>query len=345
MMKIGPQMLGRTVVCPRCEKKVEVPLESDPKAEELFRFIKEKRAREKQQGKHDAAETFEALTDEDKDLMLTPPPLLPGTTEKPIGEFNEGIFEHLESDEIDCWIKEFWNSNAERSGIIQKSTKDGEAGKSRPESLATGIEDADSALRNRGARTLVRLLLMIVFLLGGIVGFLLHALTDYLHRDSNTAVTTTLLLDSNTTLVRGLLTYRDDNGNTLPDADAVVVILPKDHVPAMPWTSGGLRPNDPNYDPMSENVQQIEELGGQFLRTGTDGYFVAEILLQGHYILLTISSHATRSEARKEIDPVILNDLKRFFRNPVDLVDNYCFQKDEFYFVPGVYFIRQTFVP
>jgi len=299
-MKIGPQMFGRIVVCPQCGKRIEVPFESDPKAEALYYFMKQQRAGEK-------------------------------ATEQAV---RKGPL--TEPDEFDRWIDEFWMSVPDHhieGNAVPPPWKPAES------------EQAQSALAplwNRQTRWLFRLLLVVVFLLGCFGGFILHFLfVSGRAGGRETSAVPETATSSQNIRVEGELSYRNSEGARMPDADAVVLFLPLDRIPAIPISSHGLVPNDVRFDPDGEASQQIKELGGVFQRTGADGSFAFPLRDEGRYLALTISSHLHRDE--QGLSPATIRDLQRFFRDPHELLGDYCYAREEYDVKPGTYLIRQTF--
>jgi hypothetical protein len=54
-----------------------------------------------------------------------------------------------------------------------------------------------------------------------------------------------------------------------------------------------------------------------------------------------ISAHSKHSDP--EPDATTIRELKRFFRNPKELLGDYHFSREEYEFDQGKYLIRQTF--
>ncbi len=76
-------------------------------------------------------------------------------------------------------------------------------------------------------------------------------------------------------------------------------------------------------------------------RTGAMGEFFLPLRKSGRFWVLMISSHAKRDEA-EPIDNNTLVELRRFFRNPAELIGEYCFALEEYDFDRGNYVLKET---
>lgn len=300
-------MFGRIVVCPQCGQRIEVPFESDPNAESLYRFMKQKRAEEK------AARSEDTPTVDRTD------------------------FEDLEPDEVDRWIDEFWATVPENGDVSRDRIPHPHRPPGGPGSVAESVELTLGAFATGKTWFHFNVLLVIVFLLGVCGGFLFHyVLVGFPEREQPRAAAELPLA------VEGRLQYRTPEGDRIPDADAVVLLLPLDRIPALTVSGSGLRPDDKGAEPGAA-AQVIEEWGGVFRRTGVDGSFGFSLPLEGRYLVLAISSHARREVL--ESDPATLQQLSRFFRDPLELLEEYCFVCEEYDFVRGTTILRYTFTP
>lgn len=337
MMKVGPQMFGRTVVCPQCGGRLEVPFQSDPKAEDLYRFMKQKRAEEK--SAISAISVVDAAVGKTSVSRPASAKSEPRTTDLP---FQREKFEELEPDEVDRWIEEFWATIPENGDSAIRNVpvpkKRAERQHSESEGFIGSVEDLAESYRNRSVRILFRLALAAVFVVGLFAGFALHVAV----RDADRSARNTMQTEdfSDKAVIRGELYYRGLDGRRIPDADAVVIFLPADRIPAVPISCTELGPGGG----MGENrdgMTQIEELGGAFCRTGADGTFSQDFQRSGRYLALMISAHVRRSGP--ELPPETLLDLQRFFSDPAVLLGEYRFVREEYEIGRGVHFIRETF--
>jgi hypothetical protein len=286
-------MAGISVICPQCGKNVTVPPQSVPKAEQLYQFLKQKRTEAKS----------------------VPNPITGNPPAVPLDPSNlEETFGNIGENELSRWLDEFWTT----------VSTDGDFNGEYPESAVNGtVPDADIAatlVRYQQFIVLYKILLGVVFLVGIALGLFAHAL--YVRHEI--AASTAKLAHTQKNVVIGNLYYLDVNGERLPDADAVVIFLPMDRLPPFKFASSGLRPADRLE---GDNVQQIEEFGGRCLRTGADGSFEFPYQKDRRYFVLMISAHVERENS--EIDLASLRTLKKYFRNPVELLDQFCFHYEE----------------
>ena len=367
MMKIGSQMVGRIVVCPQCGAKLEVPTQSDPQAEALYQFMKKKRAQEKAAqilGSVEPKRQIPLPTAQPapppppKAAVPTPPPTakpkpsvptLPTTTQpvpKPVHQEPppEESFEELEPDEVDLWIDEFWATVPETDGEFDPNSIPHTLKHAPVDGPTNDLESASAAVRYRQTVVLFRVWLSIVFLVGLIAGIYIHSVyADFRNRRTARVGTGEAVTESDDRTVQGNLYYRGFDGRPMPDADAVVILLPLDrNAPAVPMSIEGLRPNDEMIAPNVDGAQQITELGGHFLRTGADGAFSVSLKTPGRFLVLMISSHARRNDGM-EPETAAIRELGRFFRTPEDLLGQYGFALEEYDFMQGKYMLHRTF--
>lgn len=339
MMKIGPQMFGRTVACPQCGGQIKVPFESDPKAEELYRFMKTRRAEERvtPQSSDSARESTDKASGR-KDLPAKPRPskaaspgAVPAGKTVPAGGSELREIERLDTEEIDHWIEEFWAT------IPEDEAGRGEMPVPTRPVMPDRPDRSTDPMDRHVSRSAFLVILSVALFLGFSAGLVAHYLFSGVRaetRDKERPVAQKIL-------VSGKLFYRNVLGKRTPDADAVVLLLPQTRAPAFPVSTKGLRPNDEHFDPNGENVAKIEEFGGVFRRTGADGSFSASLPDQGRYLVLLISSHEKRDDAELELETE--EELRRFFRQPAELIGDYCYYLEEYDIGPGMSMIRQTF--
>ncbi len=112
-------------------------------------------------------------------------------------------------------------------------------------------------------------------------------------------------------LIRGSAHYRNDRGLKTPDADAAIVIVPKDAIAEHKIDIKGLRPRDPAPTEKNPAIQAIELLDGAYARTDRIGKF-SVVLRPGEYWVLALSRHAARP-ASQPPKPDDLDLLGRYF--------------------------------
>ena len=190
-------------------------------------------------------------------------------------------------------------------------------------------QSADSVLiralwRDPVALRLVVVLFAVVFLVGIGCGIVMRPLLFPGRGGAG------LPRSGNVVTVAGKLTFETPDERPLPDVDAVVIFLPTAGIPNVPLNGRGLRPQEgtESSEP-SDVIQQIEELGGKHIYTDAEGKFSLSVDVAGRYLGILISSHAIRPEEAKwnaETD----RKLRRFFREPSELLGDYQFRCDEY---------------
>lgn len=323
MMKIGPQMLGQTVVCPQCGQRLQVPFQSDPTAEKLYLHLKQRRLQEKT-GLPTTATTTEAPA-------IEPPKNEPRSTQtQSVQPEQKQLL--AESEELDRWIDEFWATPENDSVPVPHSNRPGRAvdpNISAAYPVTTVLTDYESK-QKRILTGLIAVLMLMVGLTIGFVGrgFLLEPnRTDSIEQDTPVGKMPQL---------KGRLFYADRAGHQVCDADAVVILLPGNRPPAVQIQGQGLGPQANR--PYSDSIQQIEELGGAYTRTGAEGEFNLELREPGEYFLLAISAHGTRSSEPLEDGPKQF--LLRYFRDPEELLGKSRFALEEYRFESGTNIIQ-----
>lgn len=329
-MKIGQQMFGRTVVCPQCSTRIEVPFESDPKAEELYRLMKEKRGKAKDgSGQPDKGAVSPSVAET---------PVLKnqaGPARKESGGPDIGTADDYEFDRV---IEDFWATVHVEDLLPENANESGPVGPMQRTSSGADTDTSGSGCRWIRMGLPVLALLTVMILSSFFLGIVFHRffVLNYFARATSESTEATAQV-----FVAGKLYYQNILGKRTPDADAVVILLPQDYAPPTAVSSRGLGPNDERFDPNGESVTQIEEFGGIYHRTGADGSFSVSANIGGRYFVLLISSHEKRD--LMEIDPNTISDLRRFFRNPTELIGEYCFSLDEYDLGPGTHQIRHVF--
>jgi hypothetical protein len=119
-------------------------------------------------------------------------------------------------------------------------------------------------------------------------------------------------------LIRGSVHYRNDRGLKTPDADAVIVIVPKDAIAEHKIDIKGLRPRDPAPTEKNPAIQAIELLDGAYARADRMGKF-SVVLRPGSYWVLALSRHVARP-ASQPPKPDDLDLLGRYFLRGGDLL-------------------------
>lgn len=120
-------------------------------------------------------------------------------------------------------------------------------------------------------------------------------------------------------LVAGKVTYKASGGGLLPDAGAVIVVLPQDAKPEQKAPIEGLIPAAPFPVPTDPGLQSIQSIGGEYTRADVNGEFRLRVPDRGKYHVLVLSRNARRrpSEELRRSDLAQLGD---FFMPAPDLL-------------------------
>ncbi|MDR0335480.1 MAG: hypothetical protein LBI18_00135 [Planctomycetaceae bacterium] len=333
MIQIGAQRAGQPVVCPQCGERLTVPARSVEQAETLYLFLKQKRLAEKNAKKITIPSSRQSA---ELSLQNT----VRNKKNEEIDDEPNFSLEELNTEDVDRWIKEFWTTQPkdEQLALEQPQTTTPVLPAA---SVIANHETTALTMRHQETWFLFRTWLFIVFLFGLVGGIGICSFFNGLRKNTSGNVGSAKSVLSAEYYVTGKLYYRGFDGKRIPDADAVVLLLPLDRIPTFPISGEGLRPNDDQHLLMEDSVQQIKEIGGVFQRTDADGNFSIQYENQGRYLMLMISSHAKRSDDAP--DAATIRELKRFFRNPQELLGDYSFSHEEYELSQGTYIIRQTF--
>ena len=313
MLKIGTSKMGSVVDCPRCHKPVVVPLQSVPQAEQLYQMLKKMHSEEK----------------------VVPPPASsiipePSTPESAWDELGGNV----DDADLNRWIDELWKTNPAASpqdSFSQLALA--------PLSMPTSTSDEEVTLlalqkQHKFTVTLLYVSSAIALFVGIILGIAIHAFFVpsnhfYLQHMAGHSV--------GASEVTGTLLYRNENGDSWPDVDAVILCLPMEQQVAQLLSWQGLRPNDTvNHD----TVQRIQEMGGMYARADVNGSFTLQYREGIQYFVILISANQKRVS---EIKPSVLRELARHFRNP-DQFGESCLFTDKYEWHGGTQSLgRHTF--
>ncbi|MDR2705285.1 MAG: hypothetical protein LBC02_05870 [Planctomycetaceae bacterium] len=353
LIQIGAQRAGQLVVCPQCGERLTVPAQSVAQAETLYLFLKQKRLAEKNGQKFDSPPSQNSTDSPlpvpvQKQIQKQIPEQIQEQVqvqENRNGETDEepnGSLEEVDPEDMDRWIKEFWTTQPNENKTVTENIPAPTSVQPIPvQPVAENHEAAALTIRQQETWFLFRTWLFIVFLFGLVGGFGLCSFFTDIRKNISAFNGSAKPVLSSDNFVTGKLYYRGFDGERIPDADAVVILLPLDRIPTFPISGVGLRPSDNQFSSTEDSVQQIKEIGGVFQRTDADGTFLIQYENKGRYLLLMISAHSKRSDA--EPDSTTIRELKRFFRNSKELLGDYHFSCEEYEFDQGKYLIRQTF--
>jgi hypothetical protein len=310
MLKIGTSKMGSVVDCPRCRKAVVVPPQSTPQAEQLYQMLKSQRS-------------AGVATPPAEDHALSEPTA-------PESAWDE-LGGNVDDADLSRWIDELWaNAPVEQQDAspFQPAIT--------PVSLPVAEEEvALFALQKRYKLTVTLLYVSsaIAFFIGIIFGIALYAFILPSSSTSQHFVGN----DAPINEIAGTLYYLNRNGERQADADAVIIVLPKDRTPSPLFSCQGLRPGDAvNHD----TLQLIHEMGGIYERTDAYGSFSLQYREGVRYYVILISAHQARTDG--VLKPSLLQTLRRYFHNP-DQFAGYCLSIDEYEWSGGKYSLRHTF--
>jgi hypothetical protein len=109
------------------------------------------------------------------------------------------------------------------------------------------------------------------------------------------------------------------NGQSEPDAGAVIMALPEGKAPPKKFSARGLRPHDPDDPVADEAMKKLHDLGGDCVRTDEQGNYNLVVPQAGRYHLLIISRKSVRSK-NEPIDPSDINQMSQYFEVVPDLI-------------------------
>ena len=303
-------MLGKSVVCPDCGTRIEVPFQSDPRAETLYQRMKQS-----QSGQTVPHSEFSAHSEPPVQQSISKQksrPGLPDPTSTP----------SVKIEQIDDWIEKLWTD-------IPDSDVVSDARRYHAPLPNTGSQPADetksspSVYGHPGFFRWVAAMFVAAFLIGIGCGIILR---PFVASERSTVSDSGQLA-----AVNGKLTFETPDERQMPDADAVVIFLPIANIPTIPFSGRGLRLQDgmETVAEPSDVIQQITELGGKYVPVDIEGRFSFSVEKDGRYLGILISSHAIRpAEANWNLNTD--KNLRRFFREPTELLGDYRFLCEEY---------------
>ncbi len=344
MMKIGAQMVGKSVVCPDCGNRIEVPFASDPQAEALYRRMKEK--------KYGAAPQAEAST-------ILNPTAPQATLSKPLARKQEAQqtpasqpaapladLSKVDTEQVDEWLESLWTDLPEDGSTpegpryrapLRDAGRQAAASEQAPSTL---FEAGNRLWSNPKTRFSLVASFAVVFLLGTLFGY---AVERILTTNHPAAINSARKKEpAKNTVVAGELAFDTPDDRTLPDADALALFLRIDRIPNIPLRVKGLRVQDGVESPASDIEQQIEELGGKIQHADASGKFSVTFEDPGRFLVILVSSHAVQPPDFV-LKPDVDNKLRRFFRDPSELIGNFRFSCDEYELNGGTVVLNRNF--
>jgi len=120
----------------------------------------------------------------------------------------------------------------------------------------------------------------------------------------------------------GTVEYASRSGAHVPDAGAVVIVVPQDKRLADKAPIEGLRPEDPMPAADLPSLSRIRSIGGDYTRADDQGYFKLRVPDTGDYFLLVVSRQ-TQRKASERLEPVHLAQIGRYFLPAPDLIGDH----------------------
>lgn len=121
--------------------------------------------------------------------------------------------------------------------------------------------------------------------------------------------------------VAGRVNYVAEGGASLPDAGAVVMLLPEDRRPTFEdkFAANGLCPTDPEPEAGQQELAKVSQMGGTYGRTDDQGEFRLKVRAGGRYFVWIISKLGKRS-ANAEFSRAELGQISRYCTEPQAIV-------------------------
>jgi hypothetical protein len=127
--------------------------------------------------------------------------------------------------------------------------------------------------------------------------------------------------------VPGRVMYQADSSQLMPDAQAVIIVLPQGGTPADKIPIAGLRPDDPALAEGNNTLAAIEASDGVYRRVDEQGQFEIRVP-PGVYRVLVISKHVQRPPGTQP-SPEDMLGLNGYFQSAADLIGPYRYEYSE----------------
>jgi hypothetical protein len=123
-------------------------------------------------------------------------------------------------------------------------------------------------------------------------------------------------------VVSGVVAYTHANGNMMPDAGSVVILVPAGVRPDEKATARGLASTDAMPDTTHPGLRVIRDLGGDYARADRRGRYRLRGTGPGSHFLLVISAHQRRSN-EAQLRARDLAEMGRYFVPATDLIGDF----------------------
>ncbi|MDR0522208.1 MAG: hypothetical protein LBH00_10195 [Planctomycetaceae bacterium] len=304
MLKIGTAKAGSVVECPQCRGRVLVPPETVPKAEELYQLFKQSR----------------------KDKR---------TIQKTSGSILAETVENAEEAEFTQWLEEVWSDiNVAGTKGLKRSSPHPKPVFDLPETNMAAINETAVKLKQQQRMFLLfKVSAGILFVAGILFGAFLYS--QMIQRPNVPQNRQQAVPDQNEAQIT--LSFRDKNGEIQPDADAVIIFLPKNKQITQRLSFNGLLPDQKQNN---ETIRQIEEMDGVYERTDTNGNCTFRYRAGISYFLIAVSAH--RNQTADPLPPQTAAGLRDLFSDCETLGD-YAVWAEELIWQDGTHYHKHTF--
>jgi hypothetical protein len=161
----------------------------------------------------------------------------------------------------------------------------------------------------------------LLFLIVGIGGGY-WAASPLIHRKSPTEIATAVEPTSRqpeaSPAVTGRVTYKTQDGSTLPDHHARILVLPREREGTLKLSPVGFRAADDPADVRLASAA-VKSLGGDFAQADNGGNFEVHLPNPGTFHIVILSNYSQRRDS-EELDPELLRVLAPYFEQPANLV-------------------------
>ncbi len=130
------------------------------------------------------------------------------------------------------------------------------------------------------------------------------------------------VVDNTPRVIKGTLTYIDNDDRQQPDAGSIVILVPQESPPGADEKVdvAGLGPDEPLPEADTHpGLQRISVMGGAYARTDAEGAYRLQVPQRGRYYMLVISGNSSRSGG-EQLNRDHLAQMGRYFVPALDLI-------------------------
>jgi hypothetical protein len=181
-----------------------------------------------------------------------------------------------------------------------------------------GRSRAETQSIDRSKVAVARVILYIQGALLGVVALVCFALGVVAGRATSPGVSA-ISDEPQPCTITGTVAYTSSGGEEIPDAGAVVLIVPQNAKPDERAGVQGLGPNDPPPTASDRPVTALRSIGGDYTRADIDGRYRLHVPDRGEYFVLFLSRTAKR-EQNEPLDNMEMAELGRYVLPATDLI-------------------------